>query len=231
MTKNTDNRQLYVSGIMNTLNSLSVKLEQLAGKKKALTELPDTTTLGKVLAAHKQAVKNLTEEAKKIKVQIEKEIKCLDVFEAASVVTTLCISPDGADDAYRQKMARRRASLKSILAKTFPEFDFRNDKIGNRAVITPVLIGNEYVRQANSMLATVTALQDLGYALPAIDRDKLAENLQERAGHTTIFEDKVIEDNTPSVADVVSGISSIIEGAKTIDQVAKEEKGKKGKVA
>lgn len=224
MTDKIENRELFVSGILNTVNDLSKKLEQLGTKKKALTELPDTSTLGKVLEAHKKAVKNIANEAKKTKEKIAKNILCLDVFEACKVVTTLCQSPTDSDTAYRQKMSRRRNALKGILVTTFPDFDFRNDKIANRAIITPIFIGDEYTREANTLLATLERLTELGYTMPALERDNLAETLKSQAGITKVYADTKVNDDVPAVKDTVADIEAMFTGkTETVEEQQNEE--------
>ena len=231
MTKiNSTSPEILVAEVMSTINTLSVKLDQLSTKKKALTELTDSTTVGKVLNAHKASIKKITEESKTTRLLIEKEIKRVDVFSAAKMVTSLCISPEDSDAAYRQKISRRRNALKSCLTKTFTDFDFRSDKRGNMAVITPVYVGNEHFRKANDMLSTVTELQECGFNIEAIDRDKLAGILEAQAGTMKTYADKVVDDNVPSVDDTLTALNDLIEtttaGEKVAEKAAEKVAGK-----
>lgn len=227
----TTNREVLVATTTTAINGLAIKLDQLAVKSKALKEPGESTKLGKVLVAHKAALDAIKKEAEATKKSITEQINLVDVFEAASIVTSVTASPTDADSATRQRMARRRAALKAILTKSYTDYDFRVDKIANRAVITPIKVGDAFTRKANEYMAILDEIKELGFEVPTIERNKIADILKSKAGLQKVYQDRPVQDNVPAVKDSVSDIESLMQDEPKIAEVQEETTAKPVKVA
>ena len=107
-----------------------------------------------------------------------------DVTLAVTTANVLAPTEQGADDARRKQISRRRGFLVRALAASYREYDFSVSKGRNGGNIEFEAVGDNAVREARELLHVVQRLESLGVKLPAIAESKLANAIRRQANGT-----------------------------------------------
>ena len=107
--------------------------------------------------------------------------KMADVTLAVTTANVLAPTEQGADDARRKQISRRRGFLVRALASSYREYDFAISKGRNGGNIEFEAVGDNAVREARELLHTISRLESLGIKLPTIAEAKLANAIRRQA--------------------------------------------------
>lgn len=157
------------------------QIESVNNEKTLLTKPSDTTLAGQIIAGYEASKKLLTAKAKELTEVLTENIKLLTVNEACELATSICVSPEGADDSMRQRLQRRRNTLKNLINKNFEDYEVVSNKIDNRAVLAANYIGTIHFRKAATMINMLNELSSLGYEMPELDKEVLAYEIEKKA--------------------------------------------------
>ena len=117
-----------------------------------------------ILSLVKPQLEELDKKSKGLKESIKDSLKTFGAKEATKICNTLAATVQGAADAMRKRLQRRRSMLKSCLEQTFTEYDFSMEKsAGGKSSgrIVCEKVGDESQREANKLVASVKRIQDI----------------------------------------------------------------------
>lgn len=146
-----------------SLINLVLELDKLQATRQAIAEIVAP------------ALKAVDKDIKGFKARITESLNGISANDAVKVATHFCAIVLKKGESTPKQIQRRRDTFLAVLTAKYPLYDFERDSIG---CFECVLVGDEHTRKANSMLAVVAELQELGFTTQAIDRDELVDTIK-----------------------------------------------------